>query len=132
MIPREIDLTERGDFGGTGIVRGIDISTLLETSDGDSMTNDDYGALMAHEKIFGRRRHPNSWKFIFDSAYLNDEEFYERHKYSCARCGARIIPWTKYIDLCPRCEEDLAERIPWKPVFSVHMADRTMDVFDLR
>lgn len=133
-----IDLTERRDFLGPSGIFLESPSTEIEdlvnrVYDDDSMSNDEYDALVRHEGIFGRRRHFNEKRDVFkkdDNAYLR--EMHTR----CFCCGKEVrLPWTKWHDLCPECDEAmLKNKIPWgkKDQLVSFGADSAMDMFNLR
>lgn len=135
-LPNNIDLTAHADFGRHSVITQItpeEFSSLMErTYDDDSMTNEEYDMIHAHESIFGRRRHINEKNAIFRK-YGSDEEFYLKEvRWHCARCGKVIVPWVRSRELCPECESYLAGRIPWRPKYESSLGDRTMEVFSLR
>lgn len=131
----KIDLTERRDFGTSGLITEIgafERDSLVDFAySGGNMTNDEYEALTRYERVFGRRRHFNEWLDVFRK---DEREYFNEMRTHCYRCGKEIrVPWLKRYDLCPECDRYVAGRIPWKDRQLVSFgSDRTMDVFSLR
>ena len=121
MLPSNIDLTEKADFGQPSLII-IDVPVGLDLDDFDSenkMSSNEYNSLIRWESIFGRKRHINQKWNIFPRLGLNVSYGSENpHTLYCARCGKVIrIPWKNY-GLCSECNEkreiDFKGRIPWK------------------
>ena len=117
MLPSNIDLTERADFGLPSSM-SMDTPVDLDLDDSDSgnkMSSNEYNSLIRWESIFGKRRHINQKWNIFPRLSLSVEN---PHTLCCARCGKVIrIPWGN-CELCSECNEkreiDFKGRIPWK------------------
>lgn len=127
-LPRNIDLTEHGDFGGDQL-----ISPQFLPIDDDSpfldlgMTNEEYKKEITRERIFGRRSHKDQRNDIFDP-----EENYRKYwEHTCFRCGKNIkIPWNNIGGVCKECDMYLSsyKKVPWK---KEEMGSGS-SVFDLR
>ena len=129
MLPSNIDLTEKADFGRPSLIMEIPVDLDLDDSDSEcKMSSNEYNSLIRWESIFGKRKHINQkWK-IFPRIGLNVSYNPENpHTLYCARCGKVIrIPWKNYEShrpwknyrLCSECNEkveiDFKGRIPWK------------------
>ena len=121
MLPSNIDLTERADFGSPSSM-SMDTPVDLDLDDSDSenkMSSNEYNSLIRWESIFGKRRHINQKWNIFPRNGLN-VSYGSENPYTlyCSRCGKVIrIPWKNY-GLCSECNEkreiDFKGRIPWK------------------
>lgn len=130
MLPSNIDLTEKADFGRPSSM-SMDTPVDLELDDIDTrneMSTDEYDLLVWWESIFGKKRHVNRKQNIFPRNGLNVSYGSENpHTLYCSRCGKVIrIPWKNYghhypwenYGLCSECNEkmeiDFKGRIPWK------------------
>ena len=123
MLPSNIDLTERADFGLPSLM-SMDTPVDLDLDDFDTrneMSTDEYDLLVWWESIFGRKRHINRKWNIFPRLSLSVEN---PHTLCCARCGKVIrIPWKNYgyhypwrnCGLCFECKEEIETwgKIPW-------------------
>ena len=134
MLPSNIDLTERADFGRPSSM-SMDTPVDLDLDDSDSgnkMSSNEYNSLIRWESIFGRKRHINQKWNIFPRLSLSVEN---PHTLCCARCGKVIrIPWKNY-ELCSECNEkreiDFKGRIPWKRTSTSSRNDeRGYDLFN--
>ena len=123
MLPSNIDLTERADFGRPSLIMEIPV----DLDSGNNMTTDEYDSLIRWESIFGKRRHINQKWNIFPRLNLN-VSYGSENPYTlyCARCGKAIrIPWKNYESRCPwknyglcsECNEKIKTetwgKIPW-------------------
>lgn len=120
MIPRNIDLTENGDFRKNRInqMRITEVIQNIRIYNDPFLTNEEYEILSAHEKIFGKKYHVNEKVNVF----YNENSYIEKLKKQCARCGRQIsyIPW-KNNSLCNSCENIVEKQVfnvPWKPMYS--------------
>ena len=130
MLPSNIDLTEKADFGQPSLII-MDVPVGLDLDDFDSenkMSSTEYNSLIRWESIFGKRKHINQKWSIFPRNGLNVSYGSENpHTLYCSRCGKVIrIPWKNYgwrfpwkkQGLCYECSEkgeiDFKGRIPWK------------------
>ena len=130
MLPSNIDLTERADFGLPSSM-SMDTPVDLDLDDSDSgnkMSSNEYNSLIRWESIFGKRKHINRKWNIFPRLGLNVSYGSENpHTLYCARCGKVIrIPWKNYgyhypwknYGLCSECNEKIKTetwgKIPWK------------------
>lgn len=124
MLPSNIDLTERADFGDASLISPADWN-LDDFDTRNEMSTDEYDLLVWWEGIFGKKRHINQKWNIFPRINLKVVE--DPHNVYCARCGKPIrIPWKNYghqfpwenYGLCFECNEkeeiDFKGRIPWK------------------
>ena len=125
MLPSNIDLTERADFGSPSSM-SMDTPVDLDLDDFDTrnkMSSNEYNSLIKWESIFGRKRHINQKWNIFPRLSLSVEN---PHTLCCARCGKVIrIPWKNYghrypwgnCGLCFECNEkeetETWGKIPW-------------------
>lgn len=123
MLPSNIDLTERADFGRPSLIMEIPV----DLDSGNNMTTDEYDSLIRWESIFGRKIHINQKWNIFPRLNLNVSYGSENpHTLYCARCGKAIrIPWKNYESRCPwknyglcsECNEKIKTetwgKIPW-------------------
>ena len=130
MLPSNIDLTEKADFGRpSSTIMEIPADLDLDDFDsGNKMSSNEYNSLIRWESIFGKRKHINQKWNIFPRNGLNVSYGSENpHTLYCARCGKAIrIPWKNYgshhpwknYGLCSECNEkreiDFKGRIPWK------------------
>ena len=121
MLPSNIDLTERADFGSPSSM-SMDTPVDLDLDDSDSenkMSSNEYNSLIRWESIFGKRKHINRKWNIFPRLGLNVSYGSENpHTLYCSRCGKVIrIPWKNY-ELCSECNEKIKTetwgKIPWK------------------
>ena len=132
MLPSNIDLTERADFGRPSLT--FDLNDLDDIDTRNEMSTDEYDLLVWWESIFGRKRHINQKWNIFPRINLKVAE--DPHTLYCERCGKPIrIPWKNYghqfpwenYGLCFECNEKIETetwgKIPW---------NRTMNNFSSR
>lgn len=134
MLSLRVDLTENRDFsGGNGIIMmdtPIDISFVEE----DLLSTDQYEHLVWWEGIFGRKRHPNQKREIFDE----EGNYFKKMKTHCCRCGKEFrIPWDNVGGVCRKCDgslNDSDQRIPWKERQGIRpsMESVTYNLFRLR
>ena len=123
MLPSNIDLTERADFGDAFLISPSDLN-LDDFDTRNEMSTDEYDLLVWWEGIFGKKRHINQKWDIFTRINLKVAE--DSHNVYCARCGKPIrIPWKNYghqfpwenYGLCFECNEkintDIEGKIPW-------------------
>ena len=124
MLPSNIDLTERADFGDVSLISPADLN-LDDIDTRNEMSTDEYDLLVWWESIFGKKRHVNQKWDIFTRINLNGAE--DSNALCCIRCGKVIrIPWKNYgwrslwkkQGLCSECNEKeeiyFKGRIPWK------------------
>lgn len=122
MLPSNIDLTERADFGDAFLISPADLN-LDDFDTRNEMSTDEYDLLVWWESIFGKKRHINQKWDIFPKLNLSVEN---PHTLCCARCGKVIrIPWKNYghrypwenYGLCFECNEKIETetwgKIPW-------------------
>ena len=126
MLPSNIDLTERADFGRPSLT--FDLNDLDDIDTRNEMSTDEYDSLVRWESIFGKRKHINQKWNIFPRNGLNVSYDSENpHTLYCSRCGKVIrIPWKNYgshrpwknYELCSECNEKIKTetwgKIPWK------------------
>lgn len=123
MLPSNIDLTERADFGDVSLISPADLN-LDDFDTRNEMSTDEYDLLVWWEGIFGKKRHINQKWNIFPRINLKVAE--DPHNVYCERCGKPIrIPWKNYghqfpwenYGLCFECNEkintDIEGKIPW-------------------
>ena len=123
MLPSNIDLTERADFGDVFSISPADLN-LDDFDTRNEMSTDEYDLLVWWESIFGRKRHINQKWNIFPRINLKVAE--DPHTLYCERCGKPIrIPWKNYeshypwknYGLCSECNEKIKTetwgKIPW-------------------
>ena len=144
MLPSNIDLTERADFGDLSLTAYVDLN-VDDFDTRNNMSTDEYDSLIWWEGIFGKKRHINQkWK-IFPRIGLN-VSYNPENPYTlyCARCGKVIrIPWKNYgwhslwkkQGLCSECSEKeeiyFKGRIPWKHTSTSSRNDeRGYDLFN--
>ena len=129
MLPSNIDLTEKADFGCPSLIMEIPVDSDLDDFDsGNKMSSNEYNSLIRWESIFGKRKHINQKWNIFPRLNLN-VSYGSENPYTlyCARCGKAIrIPWKNYEShfpwkndgLCSECNEKIKTetwgKIPWK------------------
>ena len=146
MLPSNIDLTERADFGDTSLIMEILADLDLDDFDsGNKMSSNEYNSLIRWESIFGKRRHINQKWNIFPRNGLNVSYGSENpHTLYCSRCGKVIrIPWKNYghrylwknNGLCFECSEkvetEIWGKIPWKHTSTSSRNDeRGYDLFN--
>ena len=67
MIPRNIDLTENGDFGKNrrNQMHITEVLQNIRVYNEPFLTNEEYEILSAHEKIFGKKYHLNEKANVF-------------------------------------------------------------------
>ena len=119
MLPSNIDLTERADFGRPSLIMEIPVDLDLDDFDsGNKMSSNEYNSLIRWESIFGKRKHINQKWNIFPRNGLN-VSYGSENPYTlyCSRCGKVIrIPWKNY-GLCFECNEKIETealgKIPW-------------------
>lgn len=147
MLPSNIDLTEKADFGRPSfLIMKIPVDLDLDDFDsGNKMSSNEYNSLIRWESIFGKRKHINQKWNIFPRLNLN-VSYGSENPYTlyCARCGKVIrIPWKNYgshrpwknYGLCSECNEkveiDFKGRIPWKHTSTSSRNDeRGYDLFN--
>ena len=128
MLPSNIDLTEKADFGRPSLIMEIPVDSDLDDFDsGNKMSSNEYNSLIRWESIFGKRKHINQKWNIFPRLNLN-VSYGSENPYTlyCARCGKAIrIPWKNYEShfpwkndgLCSECNEKIKTetwgKIPW-------------------
>ena len=144
MLPSNIDLTEKADFGSPSSM-SMDTPVDLDLDDLDSeneMSSNEYNSLIKWESIFGKRKHINQKWDIFPRLTLDVAE--DPNALYCSRCGKPIrIPWKNYgchypwekYGLCSECNEkreiDFTGRIPWKHTSTSSRNDeRGYDLFN--
>ena len=119
MLPSNIDLTERADFGDVSLISPADLN-LDDFDTRNEMSTDEYDLLVWWEGIFGKKRHVNQKWDIFPRINLKVAE--NPHNVYCERCGKPIrIPWKnyghRYCGLCFECNEkvetETCGKIPW-------------------
>ena len=126
MLPSNIDLTEKADFGRPSSM-SMDTPVDLDLDDldsGNNMSTNEYNSLVWWEGIFGKKRHVNRKQNIFPRLGLNGAE--DSNALCCIRCGKVIrIPWKNYghrypwgnCGLCFECNEkeetETCGKIPW-------------------
>ena len=127
MLPSNIDLTERADFGAdfgdVSLISPADLN-LDDIDTRNEMSTDEYDLLVWWESIFGKKRHINQKWDIFPRLTLDVAE--DPNALCCARCGKVIrIPWKNYghrypwgnCGLCFECNEKVETetwgKIPW-------------------
>ena len=144
MLPSNIDLTERADFGDTSLISPADLN-LDDIDTRNEMSTDEYDSLVWWEGIFGKKRHINQKWDIFPRNGLN-VSYGSENPYTlyCSRCGKVIrIPWKNYgwrslwkkQGLCSECSEKeeiyFKGRIPWKHTSTSSRNDeRGYDLFN--
>ena len=124
MLPSNIDLTERADFGDAFLISPADLN-LDDFDTRNEMSTDEYDLLVWWESIFGKKRHINQKWDIFTRINLNGVE--DSNALCCIRCGKVIrIPCKNYghhypsgnSGLCFECNEkvetETCGKIPWK------------------
>ena len=120
MLPSNIDLTEKADFGDVSLISPADFN-LDDIDTRNEMSSNEYNSLIKWESTFGRKRHINQKWDIFPRLSLSVEN---PHTLCCARCGKVIrIPWKNYgyhypwknYGLCFECKEEIETwgKIPW-------------------
>ena len=127
MLPSNIDLTERADFGAdfgdVSLISPADLN-LDDIDTRNEMSTDEYDLLVWWEGIFGKKRHVNQKWDIFPRLTLDVAE--GPNASCCIRCGKVIrIPWKNYghhypwanYGLCFECNEkgetETWGKIPW-------------------
>ena len=73
MLPSNIDLTERADFGDVSLISPADLN-LDNIDTRNEMSTDEYNLLVWREGIFGRKRHINQKWDIFTRINLDVTE----------------------------------------------------------
>ena len=133
MLPSNIDLTERADFGDAFLISPADLN-LDDFDTRNEMSTDEYDLLVWWESIFGKKRHINQKWDIFTRINLNGAE--DSNALCCIRCGKVIrIPWKNY-GLCSECNEKIKTetwgKIPWRTmnIFSSGNDERGYDLFN--
>ena len=138
MLPRNIDLTEHGDFSA-----GIEnIFSLLEhetiavfDEDGSAPEYMPAMQFMRNETVrdmFGKQEHKNQRIEIFSKRLV----FY--HSSVCSCCGKPLYPWTddNGLGVCRYCGATLnmnrSNRLPWKSTLPVRITSNAMDIFNMR
>lgn len=143
MIPRNIDLTERDDFGEKRlshpfVLNSINIYDLYTR---DAISLGEYEYISRYEDIFEKRYHTNEKGVLF----YDEKTYVKKLKYNCTRCGKSIehFPWKnnawKNNDLCHTCESIVKKQeqaFPWNANTSNNVPwsrrSRINEVFDLR
>ena len=144
MLPSNIDLTEKADFGDVSLISPADLN-LDDIDTRNEMSTDEYDLLVWWEGIFGKKRHINQKWDIFPKNGLN-VSYGSENPYTlyCSRCGKVIrIPWKNYgwrslwkkQGLCSECSEKeeiyFKGRIPWKHTSTSSRNDeRGYDLFN--
>lgn len=146
MLPSNIDLTEKADFGRPSLIMEIPADLDLDDSDsGNKMSSNEYNSLIRWESIFGKRKHINQKWSIFPRNGSN-VSYGSENPYTlyCSRCGKVIrIPWKNYEShrpwknyrLCSECNEKIKTetwgKIPWKHTSTSSRNDeRGYDLFN--
>jgi hypothetical protein len=136
MLPRNIDLTENGDFGGDifrgGIFLSPEMDIPIELWGVDNMSSEDYNKIIRQKSLFGKRIHTNEKHRIFGIT-----PFVKNLESRCCRCGKELkLPWErKGMELCKQCCDEFEHdnqylKFPWNNMkLSVI---RTDDLFNLR
>ena len=104
----------------------MDITVFERWYSDGPISNEEYDYLSWWEGIFGRTRHTNEKRKVFnkDSRYEEDERCH------CYRCGVEFkMPWKRFYGLCKEFESSV-QRIPWK-VYHTRMNEAS-EVFNLR
>ena len=143
MLPSNIDLTERADFGDAFLISPADLN-LDDFDTRNEMSTDEYDLLVWWESIFGKKRHINQKWDIFPRLTLDVAE--NPYTLYCARCGKAIrIPWKNYeshypwknYGLCSECNEKIKtetwSKIPWSHTmnnFSSRNDERGYNLFN--
>ena len=146
MLPSNIDLTEKADFGRPFLIMEIPVDLDLDDFDSENkMSYNEYNSLIRWESIFGKRKHINQKWSIFPRNGLNVSYGSENpHTLYCSRCGKVIrIPWKNYEShrpwknyrLCSECNEKIETetwgKIPWKHTSTSSRNDeRGYDLFN--
>ena len=132
MLPRNIDLTEHGDFGSDEIF----LDETLGIWFGDELlTPKQYDAVRRWETIFGKRVHRDERSNIFTNV---DLPFLTGDNGRCTRCGRRLVPWNHFYGFCMKCNDEMERftpKIPWRNNTPriVRAGDRGQgDLFELR
>lgn len=131
MLPRNIDLTENRDFMGEDITT-FDTRIEIPLDEYQAMTADEYEHILWWEGIFGRKRHANEKREVFEK----EKSYIDETKTHCYRCGTELrIPWKRTRELCEDCKEIVARevngRIPWKSRMEI-VRDFEYDLFNSR
>ena len=146
MLPSNIDLTERADFGAdfgdVSLISPADLN-LDDIDTRNEMSTDEYDLLVWWEGIFGKKRHVNQKWDIFPRLTLDVAE--DPNALCCIRCGKVIrIPWKNYghhypwgnCGLCFECNEKMETeargKIPWRTMnnFSSRSDERGYNLFN--
>lgn len=117
MLSQRVDLTENMDFSG-GNINLMDTLIEIPYDEYKLMSPDEYERLIWWEGIFGRKRHPNQKREIFDK----NGNYFKKMKTHCYRCGKEFrIPWDNIGGVCRKCDGSLTDsdhdsdrRMPWK------------------
>ena len=129
MLPTNIDLTEHRDFGNGHINF---LGRLSIDLDAEEMSLDQYKEIVWWEGIFGKTRHSNQKREVFEY----EKKYYERWKDTCEKCGKPLrCPWKRAGSLCIECDEDMEySRLPWVEKYGqiATNINRTMDIFSMR
>ncbi len=139
MLPSNIDLTERADFGYPSLIAmdiPVDLDDLYTRN---NLSIDEYDYLVWWESIFGKKHRNQKWKLFpkigVDVSYDSDKLNYSH----CVRCGKEIrIPWKNYYGLCFECnnkiETTVEGKIPWNHTmnFSSRNDERGYNLFNRR
>lgn len=142
MLPSNIDLTERADFGDASLISYADLN-LDEIDARNAMSTDEYLSFVWREGIFGKKRHVNQKWDIFPRLRLTVKY---PHTLYCIRCGKVIrIPWKNYghhnpwenYELCFECNEKIEietwGKIPWNHNYvSFRNDERGYNLFNSR
>lgn len=105
------------DFSG-GNINLMDTLIEIPYDEYKLMSPDEYERLIWWEGIFGRKRHPNQKREIFDK----NGNYFKKMKTHCYRCGKEFrIPWDNIGGVCRKCDGSLTDsdhdsdqRMPWK------------------
>lgn len=141
MISRRIDLTENNDFSSTE----LDLSFLNSEVANRALKVNSMTALkmsfdnfkLIYEKFFGIKVHSCQAYNIFNSDLSKYRCEMQTH---CHRCGAPLLPWNRYSNLCYEChrivDEDIKGKFPWNydegKIYFVSRRDDPKEIFNLR
>lgn len=108
-LSRNIDLTEKGDFGSVYwdsfddlVLSNQDIE-IYRLNDDSPMSNETYHRIQRYYSLFGYRYHYNEFNKVFDK----DGKFEKKVEEHCYCCGKPLrIPWKKSRGLCKECNKE--------------------------